>query len=525
MKLPLRFTIPAILIIFTIALAMWSLKTNGYNAMRNVESSMLANLNSTLTILQEDVEHGFRKNDFQRVKRKVFSLGSDDNLKIVSLIDENDNILVESQFNIRRKYLASILPSEKNQREELLKNIITAKTKHSGVITLSHDKKTLWGIYPVVIGPKAGGLRLTRVGVLIAQADLVAPKAIALVLVRNQVVQFCFFLGVLVAGLGLFIYFKITLRIQNLVLATKSFAKGDYKTPIIIKGGDEITGLAKSMAEMGKMRQQTEEQIRKLYEELEQRVEQRTHELAVANEKLKELDRLKSMFLASMSHELRTPLNSIIGFTGILLQEMVGKLEPKQKDYLGRAYQSSKHLLGLINDVMDISKIESGTVEVSPELFNLSEVISEAVDFADVQELKSKGIELKVEIPSDLEMYSDRKRLLQCIINYLRNAVKFTQRGSILISAREAGDKVEIMVEDTGIGIAETDLHKLFQQFERLDSPMKVKAGGTGLGLYLTKKLATETLGGSVSVESKLDVGSKFIVKIPKNLKPQKSIP
>ena len=270
--------------------------------------------------------------------------------------------------------------------------------------------------------------------------------------------------------------------------------------------------------------QQARDKVYKLNDELEQRVETRTHDLAVANERLKELDHLKSLFIASMSHELRTPLNSIIGFTGLLEDGVVGEITPKQKDFLGRAHRSGMHLLKLVNDIIDISKIETGKVEVSPELFNLEEVITEAVDYAGAQEMKNKAVELKkVDIPPGLEVYSDRKRVLQCLLNYISNAVKFTESGSISVSAREVGDEVEIVVEDTGIGIAEADLPKLFQQFKRLDSHLKIPTLGTGLGLYLAKKLATEVLGGSVRVESQLGVGSKFYLKFPKNLKQHSS--
>ena len=270
-------------------------------------------------------------------------------------------------------------------------------------------------------------------------------------------------------------------------------------------------------------RKKAEEELQGHREHLEELVEERTSELTKANERLCELDHLKSMFLASMSHELRTPLNSIIGFTGVILQGMAGEINPKQKDYLGRVKKSSKHLLGLINDVIDISKIESGSVETIPEHFNLDEVINEAVDCACGQETKNKAIKFKVEVPAGLGIYSDRKRVLQCLLNYLSNAVKFSGGGCTIVSAREVGEEIEVAVEDAGIGIAETDLPKLFRQFERLDSSLKIPAGGTGLGLYLTKKLATEVLDGSVWVESKLGVGSKFFLKFPKNLILQKS--
>jgi signal transduction histidine kinase len=256
--------------------------------------------------------------------------------------------------------------------------------------------------------------------------------------------------------------------------------------------------------------------------EQKQLLQQNADDLFQANEKLKELDRLKSMFIASMSHEFRTPLNSIIGFTGILLMEIVGKLEPKQKDLLKRANQSSKHLLSLITDIIDISKIEAGIIETFNSPFMLGQVIGEAVN--NVETIKNnKGLELRVSVPDNFKIYSDRNRVYQCILNYLSNAIKYTEKGSVSISARQLNGEAEIVVEDSGIGIAEKDLPKLFQPFERLDSPLRTKELGTGLGLYLTKKMASEILGGSVRVESQVGVGSRFFLNIPLHLQPKKN--
>ena len=212
---------------------------------------------------------------------------------------------------------------------------------------------------------------------------------------------------------------------------------------------------------------------------LEQRVVERTTELAAANESLKELDQLKSMFIASMSHELRTPLNSIIGFTGIILQGMTGELNAKQKEQLGRVYRASKHLLELISDVIDISKIEAGKIEPFPEEFELDELIEEIT--GDMQpELSKKGLKLTVSVPQGIRMHTDRKRLLQCVLNYLSNALKFTESGQISIAACDLGDNLEIAVSDTGIGISEQDLPKIFQPFVRLESPLKLRGQAWG---------------------------------------------
>ncbi len=158
--------------------------------------------------------------------------------------------------------------------------------------------------------------------------------------------------------------------------------------------------------------------------------------LKQANKKLKELDRLKSMFIASMSHELRTPLNSIIGFTGMTLQGLSGELNDEQKDNLARVYQAAKHLLALITDVIDISKIEAGRIDSFPEVVSLKKIIDEAIVTIEPQ-LKEKQLTLKVDMPADVKLNTDRKRLLQCLINFLSNGVKFTEKGGITITARE----------------------------------------------------------------------------------------
>jgi len=243
-----------------------------------------------------------------------------------------------------------------------------------------------------------------------------------------------------------------------------------------------------------------------------------------ANVRLKELDMLKNMFIASMSHELRTPLNSIIGFNSIVLQEKLGSLSLKQKDYLGRVYQSSLHLLALINDIIDISKIEAGELDISQKTFLLKEMVEDVLGQLQTK-IDKKGLAVKVDVPLDLQVTTDEKRVKQCILNYLCNATKYTQAGSIGLNARELDGQVEIVVEDTGIGIEANDLPKMFKQFQRLDSALGIKEGGTGLGLYLTQKIAVEVLGGSVAVESQLGAGSRFFLRFPKILRTAKETP
>jgi PAS domain S-box-containing protein len=262
-------------------------------------------------------------------------------------------------------------------------------------------------------------------------------------------------------------------------------------------------------------RQRAQEEISKLNESLEQRVHDRTFELEQANVRLKELDKLKSMFIASMSHELRTPLNSVIGFSSILLNEWAGPVPANQKENLAIILTSGKHLLSLINDVIDVSKIEAGMIEPVAEDFDVYDVVSEAATIF-APDVEKKGIALNVQAIHQ-SLRTDRRRLLQCLLNLISNAVKFTEKGSVSVRVCKTPDTdfVEISVEDTGIGIKEADMQKLFSAFARLDSPLQSTVLGTGLGLYLTKKLLKEVLNGDITVNSSYGKGSRFTLHVP----------
>ncbi len=277
----------------------------------------------------------------------------------------------------------------------------------------------------------------------------------------------------------------------------------------------EILSIGTDITEL----KRAQEELEKYKEHLEELVRERTKELEEANEKLKELDRLKSMFIASMSHELRTPLNSIIGFSSIILNEWLGPLNEEQKINIATIHRSGKHLLALINDVIDISKIEAGVIDIIPEEFELSDLLKEAIENFE-KDIVQKGLEFSIEI-LPVKMNTDRRRVFQCVTNLLSNAVKFTENGYIKLTSSEDekdADFVQITIEDSGIGIKEEDLRRLFQPFQRFDSPNKGKIPGTGLGLYITKKIVTEVLKGDIIVESKYGKGSKFIIRIPKRL-------
>jgi PAS domain S-box-containing protein len=263
-------------------------------------------------------------------------------------------------------------------------------------------------------------------------------------------------------------------------------------------------------------RRTMEEELDLYRKHLEDLVRVRTTELEAARDKAESADRLKSIFLATMSHELRTPLNSIIGFTGMTLQGLSGELTEEQRDNLTRAYRSAKHLLGLITDIIDISKIEADRIEVQAQPVVLADLVGEVVAGLQPQ-IEEKNLAVEIKVPPDLKLTTDPKRLGQCLQNVLSNAVKYTEAGKITVEARAINGAVEVAVSDTGIGIAEKDLPRVFDPFERFNSPLSVKAGGTGLGLYLTRKLVVNVLHGAIEAQSAPGRGSTFRIRLPKN--------
>jgi PAS domain S-box-containing protein len=243
---------------------------------------------------------------------------------------------------------------------------------------------------------------------------------------------------------------------------------------------------------------------------VERALQEKNAELAKANE-------AKDRFLATMSHELRTPLNAIIGFTGTLLMKLAGPLTSDQEKQLRTVQRSGKHLLALINDLLDLAKIEAGKVELRLEPTVCQTVLNEAVATLRPH-AEAKGLKLIVDAPADeLTVRTDRRALSQIILNLVNNAIKFTERGEVRVRAGRTTDSgcafLEIRVEDTGIGIRPEDQAKLFSAFTQVEGGRNRSQEGTGLGLHLSRKLA-ELLGGDITCRSEFGKGSTFALRI-----------
>lgn len=238
-------------------------------------------------------------------------------------------------------------------------------------------------------------------------------------------------------------------------------------------------------------------------------------DLQRAHEQAEQESQFKSRFLSSLSHELRTPLNAVIGFSELLADEASGPLTARQRQYVQYVLTSARHQLQLINDILDLSKVEAGRMELHRTWMPLAP-LAEAVQTI-VQPLADKqGVRLHVAVDANLpELFVDAVRVKQVLYNLLSNGIKFTPSGgSVTLTAKACGSHVEIAVEDTGIGIRPEDLPKLFREFEQLEPRSGGKTEGTGLGLALTRRLV-ELHGGTTGVSSEVDVGSRFTVTLP----------
>jgi len=263
------------------------------------------------------------------------------------------------------------------------------------------------------------------------------------------------------------------------------------------------------------------EELKTFSSQLEERIQAATADLAEQNTRLqwqsRELEkanRLKSEFLASMSHELRTPINALIGYASLMLDRIYGDLTPRQEEGLNRIQGAAQHLLALINDILDLAKIEAGRMPLHLEDVTLGDIVTEISQQIEPL-VKKKQLTFTVDVPSrSLVLHTDRTKVKQILLNLLSNAVKFTHHGGIWLTVSKDEADLRFDVRDTGIGIRENDLESIWEDFRQVDQSRTREFGGTGLGLSITRKLV-DALGGHVFAESTFGKGSTFTVVLP----------
>jgi signal transduction histidine kinase len=338
-------------------------------------------------------------------------------------------------------------------------------------------------------------------------------------------------IGLLVVGIiSLFVRRYVGVPLSKLQTAAGLMAGGNYHQRITVATTDEVGRLGGAFNEMAAAVEKRQEELQQLTATLEQRVEERTTELrertvrlektsaelALSNKKAEEATRLKSEFLATMSHELRTPLNAIIGYTQILLGGMAGPLNEKQHDFHERLLLNGKNLLKLIDDILDISKIEAGRLDLIRQPITLQtwvgQIVAQTRGLAD-----QKGLEFQVSLDERLPkvVIGDADRLKQIVLNLLSNAFKFTEKGHVRLEVRRQSEHTwAVLVSDTGAGIPAHAQEYIFDEFRQVDGTTQRQHGGTGLGLAIVRNL-TMMMAGNVRVHSELGQGSTFTVLLP----------
>jgi signal transduction histidine kinase len=349
-----------------------------------------------------------------------------------------------------------------------------------------------------------------RVFVEEPQSEAFAPLYSA---IKRTVLFLILFLA-LAIGTSFVLARRMARPIESIQAAAAKIGSGALDQRIEIESNDELGALAEQFNRMAA-------QLHESYSGLERKVEERTRELALAlselDEKSRELEtagRHKSEFLANMSHELRTPLNAIIGFSQVLTDRLFGEVNEKQAEYLEDILTSANHLLALINDVLDLSKVEAGQVELEVAPFSLREALERGVVM--VRERATKdGVQVALEANPGAEVVTgDERRITQVIFNLLSNAVKFTPSGGAVdVRAMQVNGEVRVSVTDTGAGIAAEDHERIFEEFQQTEAGVDQREG-TGLGLALSKRLV-ELHGGRIWVDSEPGKGSTFVFTLP----------
>jgi signal transduction histidine kinase len=293
----------------------------------------------------------------------------------------------------------------------------------------------------------------------------------------------------LALGLGLVLSWSLIGPIQRTEARLAEIAAGDFSGHLDVPNRDELGSLGANVNRMN-------DELQRVYGELET------------------ASRHKSEFLANMSHELRTPLNAIIGFSQVLRQRLFGEINEKQDEYLGDILSSGNHLLSLINDVLDLSKVEAGLIELEVGAFSLREALERGVVMVR-ERATGNGLQLTLELAPDIDIVrGDERRLRQVVFNLLSNAVKFTPSGgSVVVSTARTDGEVQVAVTDTGPGIALDDQERIFEEFQQTAVGISQREG-TGLGLALSKRLV-ELHGGRIWVESEPGAGSRFVFTLP----------
>ena len=398
-------------------------------------------------------------------------------------------------------------------------------SEYSTPADFTNSKSKIWTVLPII--DVATTTSANQSGILAIQFSTV-DLAQSTHEISNFLILLILLSVIFISAISFLIGNSLSTRIEKLRSAANGIATGQKIFKIDTVGNDELTELGSSFNQMVERvsvyidnLRNNQQQLLQAQNSLEQRIIDRTEQLAVARDHALDANKTKSQFLANMSHELRTPLNAIIGYSELLAETAEPDIQTTYIDDLDKIRHSGTHLLGLINQILDLSKIEAGKAELFVEKIGIKQIVYEAmINIKPIMDKNKNTIQLNLTNEVD-NIISDRTKLIQILINLLQNAAKFTHNGKIFFSVtanRENNEtRLKFCVQDGGIGIHKSKFKKLFSEFSQADESTTREYGGSGLGLAICKNFSI-LMGGDVSVESEVGVGSTFTLSLPQTI-------
>lgn len=532
---PLRFSIPIVLLLLGGFSSIYSFQREVSLADRRNEQ----NVSSYAQFLGDQtsgiLEYMYRRANGEGTDLIISQLEDDIELNSALMFDDDNNVLLTTHHNLKG---VGVDDTPAIGRKSYLDKV---RQTQAGQVVISPDRSSVQAFYPVALKSEPGEILPSKIGVLFLDYDLTSLKRQTYADALKRSLESTLVFALLCAGVWFLFEEILTRRASRLVTVSNQLSEGDLSVRAKLKGSDELATISAAFDRMATLMQSktealessqvdlrnAKEALAEYNRTLEQKVAQRTAELADSIEEARqakaaaeEANKSKSLFLANMSHELRTPLNAIIGYSEMLQEEIEDFGADELIPDLEKIHGAGKHLLNLINDILDLSKVEAGRMDLYLEKFDISKLISD-VSSTIHPLIEKRENSLKIDCPSDLGMmYADLTKVRQCLLNLLSNASKFTEKGIVSLRVFEQleTNKIIFQVSDTGIGMSTSQQAKLFQAFTQADASTTRKYGGTGLGLAISKQFCT-IMGGNILVESEPRKGSTFSIHLPRKVK------